>query len=204
MDPNIRWAYCNVPSCEGTEAVKDDTGTDLPGNVTVYGPNSTAYVGSWVQAVSFCKQRNQRLAYQAEYCSESMFVVFGIQDGDQWSPTLDYRNSWVQVGGGNANNPNCVSHRDAGHGDPAWGFLGGKEQYEANYIVCSSNTEGRDIDGSVPQTHCGTKAVNQVDYIGTINTTGSGIPCQAWDAQEPHQHDTLDLYPDSDLTENHW
>jgi hypothetical protein len=35
---------------------------------------------------------------------------------------------------------------------------------------------------------CGTLALPMRDYRGTINVTKSGIPCQRWDAKEPHAH----------------
>ncbi|XP_043835075.1 hepatocyte growth factor-like protein isoform X1 [Dromiciops gliroides] len=41
------------------------------------------------------------------------------------------------------------------------------------------------------------------NYRGTANTTATGIPCQRWDAQTPHQHHFLpDNYECKDLREN--
>ncbi|KAM8799891.1 hepatocyte growth factor-like protein [Eudromia elegans] len=41
-------------------------------------------------------------------------------------------------------------------------------------------------------------------YRGRVNVTASGIPCQRWDAQEPHRHHFVpEKYPCKDLQENY-
>ena len=42
------------------------------------------------------------------------------------------------------------------------------------------------------------KTVDGRDYIGKMNHTMTGIPCQAWISQTPQQHayDDLQLFPD--------
>lgn len=51
---------------------------------------------------------------------------------------------------------------------------------------------------------CGTAAIQQIDYRGTIAETASGLPCQRWDSQEPHSHNKNEnRYPGSGLEENY-
>ena len=51
---------------------------------------------------------------------------------------------------------------------------------------------------------CGTPALGQADYRGTIAETVDGLTCQAWEAQVPHSHTrTPENYPHSDLKENY-
>lgn len=51
---------------------------------------------------------------------------------------------------------------------------------------------------------CGTNRIRQADYRGTINVTESGIPCQRWDAEEPHDlFFTPKDFPNDGLIENY-
>ncbi|XP_072016314.1 uncharacterized protein [Amphiura filiformis] len=51
-----------------------------------------------------------------------------------------------------------------------------------------------------PSNHISECYTNPSDYRGTVNETIFCNACQAWTAQEPHQHDrTPENYPDSDL-----
>ena len=51
---------------------------------------------------------------------------------------------------------------------------------------------------------CGTDALKQADYRGTISVTETGKTCQRWDTKSPHRHSrTVSNYPDSGLEENY-
>ena len=55
-----------------------------------------------------------------------------------------------------------------------------------------------------PRTDCGTASRQQTDYRGTQSVTESGLTCQRWDEQTPHEHGvTSDKYPDAGLEENY-
>jgi uncharacterized protein (DUF1501 family) len=57
---------------------------------------------------------------------------------------------------------------------------------------------------SNPET-CGSDAVNQADYRGTINTTEQGYTCMNWTSQSPHSHTRTPAdYPDKGLGDHNY
>ena len=61
---------------------------------------------------------------------------------DEWAPYAgDGENAWVQIGT-HQSFPVCRVHHDqvGGFGRPAWGNVEPKDPYEANYVLCSSDT----------------------------------------------------------------
>lgn len=53
-------------------------------------------------------------------------------------------------------------------------------------------------------TSCGCADVDQADYRGDISVTKSGLTCQAWDSQSPHDHDRTDAkFPGTGLDGGH-
>lgn len=50
---------------------------------------------------------------------------------------------------------------------------------------------------------CGTRAIHQADYRGSVSVTEMGIECQPWGGPYVHTHgSTPDNYPDADLRKN--
>ena len=116
-------------------------------------PDGTWNVNNWNDAVSFCQSKNQTLASWSDWCGTDFSLAdlgeWGmINNKDEWAPIEDYPNGYIQVGdtsGYSYDHPQCRSHRDGGHGDPAWGLDNEKEEYEASYILC------RDVQGRADQ-----------------------------------------------------
>ena len=53
-------------------------------------------------------------------------------------------------------------------------------------------------------TNCGTASRLQADYRGTHNVTVSGLTCQRWDEQSPHEHTVTPVeVPSAGLEENY-
>lgn len=68
---------------------------------------------------------------------------------------------------------------------------------------CEDIDREEDICSNCTVLECGSPEMQQADYRGDINVTVGGIPCQAWTAQEPHQHErTPDEYPEAGLSGN--
>ena len=50
---------------------------------------------------------------------------------------------------------------------------------------------------------CGSPDLFQADYRGGINVTASGVSCQDWTVQVPHEHNnTPDAHPEAGLVDN--
>ena len=62
-----------------------------------------------------------------------------------------------------------------------------------------------DCEGFTPtNTNCGTASRLQADYRGTHNVTVSGLTCQRWDEQSPHEHTVTPVeLPNAGLEENY-
>ena len=104
--------------------------------LTMYGPNEgTGSVKNYNEAVAFCVSKGKKLASKSDYCDggDGSNPYGGVKKGaDEWAPTGDTDNSWIQLG--DAHHPTCSTH-DA-WGPPAWGTDNTKENWEANYILC--------------------------------------------------------------------
>ena len=65
---------------------------------------------------------------------------------------------------------------------------------------------GASIATEILQEFCGTVGIKkQDDYRGTINVTMSGLPCQKWTEQTPHQHSRVpENYPNSGVGDHNY
>ena len=97
---------------------------------TLYEPTSP--VIDWQGAVDYCQSKGMTLGFRKDYCANGG-LTFQQKEGDQWAPTLDSPNDWVQVG--TSSHSPCKSHTDH-YGPPSWGVDGAKSTYENNYILC--------------------------------------------------------------------
>jgi hypothetical protein len=104
-----------------------------------FGPDDTKEIKSWTEASQFCVSKGFKgLASTTDYCDAAKTKpIFGIQSGDQWSPSSDYQNNWVQVG--NADGATCKTYKDRFGVEHQHGEDGNKYYWKANYLLCAQH-----------------------------------------------------------------
>ncbi|CAG0884308.1 unnamed protein product [Darwinula stevensoni] len=169
-DPHVKWEYCDIPLCD------DKTPPE-------------------------CKQTE----LGGEYAGRLNVTLSGTPC-QRWL-TLDPKNRGVwdflsQFPDGLDGSHNFCRNADRGFGP--WCYTASALQWEycdvpfcpsAEGERCRVRVSGKCVD---PQECKRTK--NGIEYIGTLNTTASGYPCQAWMSRRPNWHEmgyrTIAQFPD--------
>ena len=99
---------------------------------------------------SFCSSQGQMLCCYDDYCPDGpgQAPLGGRRGGDEWAPTRDDANYWVQVGtwGGDPAN-SCVLHHELSggiYGLPGWGNSGSSARHQG-WIMCCPTTTRTDL-----------------------------------------------------------
>lgn len=171
-DPNTRWEYCQVPSCNNAPA--PDAPVIPPDEEDCYEGNGSSYRGITSETISGKKCQ-----------AWSSMIPHTHKKTPQMFPSADLRRNLCR-------NPDQDRAPWCFTMDPSvrWEYC--------NVRICptTSNTEpaarpaGSPTATEVPlEQDC--KVGNGDTYRGPTSITVLGVTCQAWSAQSPHQHNSF-------------
>jgi hypothetical protein len=133
----------DIISAEIAEKEGEDL-VSITDHTTLYGPQDTADVSTYDDAVAFCLAKgHESLASLSEYCGfggEQGELASSALSSDEWAPISDRNGCFVQVGDGGAatwGHPTCILHTSVTGSNPKWGVTPAKETWESNYVLCS-------------------------------------------------------------------
>uniref|UniRef100_A0A8D0GB32 Plasminogen n=1 Tax=Sphenodon punctatus TaxID=8508 RepID=A0A8D0GB32_SPHPU len=183
-DPNKRWEYCNIPSCDSTTEVQGKN--IVPEQTTIVeecyqgngqnfrGTTSLTITGKKCQAWSSMTPHSHSrtpAAYPNAYVYSNHYHARYMQ--------MDLKRNYCRNPEGDRA-PWCYTTEPS----VRWEYC--------NLRKCADE----------PSTDCATG--NGKDYRGTAAKTATGKTCQEWNSQKPHVHDyfTTETHPDSGLERN--
>ncbi|KAM3603515.1 uncharacterized protein V6R79_023870 [Siganus canaliculatus] len=174
-DPNTRWEYCRVPTC-GDGARPDDPVIPpeeedcYEGDGTSYrGITSETISGKRCQAWSSMSPHSHRKTPQNYPDADLRRNLCRNPDADRapWCFTTDPKTRWEY----------CNLQKCATKPSPTRPSKPSKPQPPST------------VTQAPPETDC--KIGNGEAYRGRISITLTGVTCQAWSAQSPHQHNSF-------------
>uniref|UniRef100_A0A8D0GDH0 Plasminogen n=1 Tax=Sphenodon punctatus TaxID=8508 RepID=A0A8D0GDH0_SPHPU len=181
-DPNKRWEYCNIPSCDST--------TEVQGKNIV--PEQTTIVEE-------CYQGNGQ-----NFRGTTSLTITG-KKCQAWSSMTPHSHSRTPAAYPNADLKRNYCRNPEGDRAPWCYTTEPSVRWEyCNLRKCKGITTA---SGPKPSSFtfladCATG--NGKDYRGTAAKTATGKTCQEWNSQKPHVHDyfTTETHPDSGLERN--
>jgi len=97
---------------------------------------------TYASGAQHCASNDLVVCCYEDYCPQGAAnpPLGGTRNGDEWAPTRDRENSWVQVGlwGGDPANT-CVLHQDLSggiYGLPGWGATGDSARHQGWVLCC--------------------------------------------------------------------
>ncbi|XP_078023202.1 apolipoprotein(a)-like isoform X7 [Epinephelus lanceolatus] len=177
-DPDSRWEYCDVPSCEDAVRPASKPPTLIP-HLTCFTGKGEAYRGTTAVTESgkTCQSWSAQTPHQHDHTPHNNpgkglvnnYCRNPDNEGSPWCYTTDPDSRWEYC-----DVPRC----EDGVGPAS------KPPTMIPYLTCFTGK------GEA--------------YRGTTAVTESGKTCQSWSAQTPHQHSrTPDNYPDKGLDNNY-
>ena len=102
---------------------------------------------TYASGAQHCASSLLTLCCYEDYCPQGAASppLGGTRNGDEWAPTRDQENSWVQVGlwGGDAANT-CVLHQDLSggiYGLPGWGATADSAGHQGWVLCCEATAD---------------------------------------------------------------
>ncbi|KFQ30229.1 Plasminogen, partial [Merops nubicus] len=171
---SVRWEYCAIPHCGGTERGIADVRVEVPLPEECYRGKGQSYRGTTSITVSgkICQAWNSMFPHRHEKTPDR-FPNADLRDnycrnpdGDSrpWCFTTDSSVTWEYC-----NLRTCDDHvQEPVPNDPPATM--------AQHASLTTPTASDCING------------NGKDYRGTVAKTGTGRTCQEWSSQKPHSH----------------
>uniref|UniRef100_A0A8D0G9I1 Plasminogen n=1 Tax=Sphenodon punctatus TaxID=8508 RepID=A0A8D0G9I1_SPHPU len=181
-DPNKRWEYCNIPSCDST--------TECLIFIFVIVP----VVPEQTTIVEECYQGNGQ-----NFRGTTSLTITG-KKCQAWSSMTPHSHSRTPAAYPNADLKRNYCRNPEGDRAPWCYTTEPSVRWEyCNLRKCCHNKEPSSFTFLAD---CATG--NGKDYRGTAAKTATGKTCQEWNSQKPHVHDyfTTETHPDSGLERN--